>query len=106
MPTITDYLCEVKTARIQWESSFNGGDPQLFTVVALHGNQIENKTNTISDKGKNEIHTTFVKNLQSSTTYVFSVAAHNKHGFSLSKNISCTTLKGKLVDQMVKLVNL
>lgn len=94
-PIITDYICEVKTARIQWESSFNGGDRQSFTVVAFHGNQIEIKTNTISDEGKNKIHSTLVRNLQSSTTYVFSVAAHNKHGFSLSTNISCTTLEGK-----------
>lgn len=96
MPTISDFLCEIKTARIQWESSFNGGDPQSFTVVSLHGNQIENKTDTISDQGTNTIHTAFVQNLQSSTTYVLAVAAHNKHGFSLSKNISCTTLEGKL----------
>lgn len=95
MAIITDYVCEVETARIEWESSFNGGDRQSFTVVALIENQIENKTDTISDKGKNIIHSTFVQNLQSSTTYVFSVAAHNKHGFSLSKNISCTTLEGK-----------
>lgn len=100
MPIITEYVCEVKTARVQWESSFNGGDPQSFTVVALHGNQIENKTDIISDQGKNEIHSTFVQNLQSSTTYVFSVAAHNKHGFSLSKTISCTTLEGKLIDHV------
>lgn len=92
MPENIEINCEVTRARVQWTSSFNGGDPQSFTVIALNGQQSEN----ISDKGENKIHETYVQNLQSSTTYVFYVSARNRHGYSLSNNISCTTLSGKI----------
>lgn len=91
MPENIEINCEVTRAKVQWTSSFNGGDPQTFTVFAVNGQQ----SNTISDKGENEIHATYVQNLQSSTTYVFYVSARNSRGFSLSNNISCTTLAGK-----------
>lgn len=77
---------------MQWKSSFNGGDPQLFTVIASSGQQINN----ISDKGENVIHSTFVQHLQPSTMYVFYVSAQNSHGFISSEKISCTTLAGTI----------
>lgn len=94
-PTTTESVCEVTRARIQWKSSFNGGDHQSFTVIVLNGHDIESKTDTISDKGENEIHSIFIQNLKPSTPYVFYVSARNSHGFSSSENISCTTLEGK-----------
>lgn len=92
MPENIEINCEVTRARVQWTSSFDGGDPQSFTVIAVNGPQ----SDKISDKGENKIHETFVQSLQSSTTYVFYVSARNRHGYSLSKNISCTTLAGKI----------
>lgn len=94
MPERVEIVCEVTHARVQWISSFNGGDPQLFTVIALNGQQRESRSDNISDKGENVIHSTFVQNLQPSTTYVFYVIAQNSHGLSSSENVSCTTLEG------------
>lgn len=94
MPERVEIVCEVKRARVQWRSSFNGGDPQSFTVIALNGQQRESRSDNISDKGENAIHSTFVQNLQPSTTYVFYVIAQNSHGLSSSENVSCTTLEG------------
>lgn len=88
LPENIEINCEVTRARVQWTSSFDGGDPQSFTVIAVNGPQ----SDKISDKGESKIHETFVQSLQSSTTYVFYVSARNRHGYSLSKNISCTTL--------------
>lgn len=92
MPENIEIRCDETRARVQWTSSFNGGDTQTFTVFALNGQQ----SNTIPDQGENEIHAAYVKNLQTSTTYVFYVSARNTRGFSLSNNISCTTLPGKI----------
>lgn len=94
MPERVEIVCEVTRARVQWRSSFNGGDPQSFTVIALNGQQRESRSDNISDKGENVIHSTFVQNLQPSTTYVFYVIAQNSHGLSSSENVSCTTLEG------------
>lgn len=75
--------------------SFNGGDPQTFTAVALNGQQKISESGTVSDKEDRGIHSVFIQNLQPSTEYVFYVSAQNRHGFSLSENVSCTT-EGKL----------
>lgn len=76
-------------------SSFNGGDIQFFTVIALNSQQQQSTSDIISDNGENEIHSTYVQNLQPSTTYVFYVSAQNRHGLSSSENITCTTKEGK-----------
>lgn len=94
-PRTIESVCEVTRARVQWKSSFNGGDHQSFTVIALNGHDIESKSDIISDKGENEIHSKFIQNLKPSTPYVFYVSARNSFGFSSSENISCTTLEGK-----------
>lgn len=91
MPIIEKSYCEVTRAKIQWTSSFNGGDIQFFTVIALNSQQQQSKSDNISDKGENEVHSTYVQNLQPSTTYVFYVSAQNRHGLSSSEHISCTT---------------
>lgn len=91
VPGNIEIVCEETRAMVQWKSSFNGGDPQLFTVIASNGEQYDN----ISDRGENVIHSTFVEHLQPSTMYVFYVSAQNSHGFISSEKISCTTLAGK-----------
>lgn len=90
MPVSIEIVCEETRAKVQWKSSFNGGDPQIFTVIASSGQQSSN----ISDKGENFIHSTFVQHLQPSTMYVFYVSAQNSHGIISSEKISCTTLAG------------
>lgn len=95
MPEIVEIVCEVTRARVQWRSSFNGGDPQSFTVIALNGQQRESHSDNISDEGENDIHSTFIQNLQPSTAYVFYVSAQNRLGISSSESTSCTTLEGK-----------
>lgn len=98
MPERVEIVCEVTHARVQWISSFNGGAPQLFTVIALNGQQRESWSKNISDKGENVIHSTFVQNLQPSTTYVIYVTAQNSYGFSSSEKVSCRTLESKLAN--------
>lgn len=93
MPDNIKIVCEETRANVQWKSSFNGGDPQLFTVFASSGQQ----SNNISDRGENVIHSTYVQHLQPSTMYVFYVSAQNSHGLILSEKISCTTLAGTSV---------
>lgn len=96
MPFITKVFCDVTRAKVQWKSSFNGGIPQSFTVIALYGQHIEKQSNTICDKGENEIYSTYIQNLKPSTTYVFYVYARNQFGFISSSNLSCTTYTGKM----------
>lgn len=91
MPENISIVCDVRRARVQWKSSFNGGDPQSFTVKVLSGQA----SDTIPDNGENEIHSVYVQNLQPSTTYVFYVNAKNSHGSSYSEYINCTTVEGK-----------
>lgn len=90
MPGNIKIDCEETRARVQWRSSFNGGDPQFFTVFASNGQQSDN----ISDRGENVIHSTFVQHLQPSTVYVFYVSAQNSHGFISSEKFRCTTSAG------------
>ncbi|XP_065933069.1 hemicentin-1-like isoform X2 [Magallana gigas] len=91
VPVSIEIVCEETRAKVQWKSSFNGGDPQLFTVIASSGQQ----SNNISDRGENVFHSTFVQHLQPSTMYVFYVSAQNSHGIISSEKKSCTTLAEK-----------
>ena len=75
-PKSIEVTCDVKRARVKWKSSFNGGDPQMFTAFAINGQQ-GTHSQTLPDRGENEIHETFVENLQPSLTYVFYVSARN-----------------------------
>nr|XP_022317747.1 hemicentin-2-like [Crassostrea virginica] len=91
-PKSIEVICDVKRARVKWKSSFNGGDPQMFTAFAINGQQ-GTHSQTLPDRGENEIHETFVENLQPSLTYVFYVSARNSHGHSSSDIKSCAMLK-------------
>lgn len=94
-PRNAKIVCETTGAKIQWISSFNGGDVQSFTVTGMNGQYKESESYTLADKGQNKIHSTYIQNLQPQTIYMFYVSARNRHGFSSSENISCTTLTGK-----------
>uniref|UniRef100_K1R1E8 Uncharacterized protein n=1 Tax=Magallana gigas TaxID=29159 RepID=K1R1E8_MAGGI len=93
LPRNIEVTCKVTGAIVQWISSFNGGSTQNFTVITLSGHDGTNLYNGLNDKGENEIHVTYVSNLQPSVTYWFSVSAKNSYGSSSSKVISCTTVK-------------
>ena len=88
-------ICNVKSAKIEWISSFNGGDPQEFFALALNVQQESSKSDDIKDSGENKMHNTEIQNLQPSTKYVFYVVSKNKHGNSSSDDIMCTTLEGR-----------
>lgn len=94
IPRNIKVTCKVTGAVVQWISSFNGGDTQNFTVITLSGQDGTSLYYGLNDEGENEIHVTYVSNLQPSVTYWFSVSAKNSHGSSSSKAISCTTVKG------------
>lgn len=93
LPRNIKVTCKVTGAIVQWISSFNGGDTQNFTVITLSGHDGTSLYNGLNDKGENEIHVTYVSNLQPSVTYWFSVSAKNSYGSSSSKIISCITEK-------------
>ena len=83
---------------MHWKSSFDGGDPQIFTAYAFIGQEETSESKPITDAGENKIHYTIVQNLQPSTMYIFYIQAKNNHGISSSENISCVTLaKGKYI---------
>lgn len=85
--------CEETRTKVQWISSFNGGDRQTFTVIAVSGIYGISYSNRTSDEGENVIHMKYVENLHSSTEYVFYVSAQNQHGNKSSENITCKTLE-------------
>ena len=87
-------ICNVKSAKIQWMSSFNGGDSQTFTVNAFLARQEASRSVPVHDKGENILHNIQLYNLQPSTKYTFYVVAQNKHGDTSSEKIECTTLEG------------
>ncbi|XP_065933038.1 uncharacterized protein [Magallana gigas] len=93
LPRNIKVTCKVTGAIVQWISSFNGGGTQNFTVITLSGHDGTSLYNGLNDMGENEIHVTYVSNLQPSVTYWFSVSAKNRYGSSSSKAISCTTVK-------------
>ena len=94
-PQIGNISCNVNSAKIEWISSFNGGDFQTFFAVGLIARQEVTRSEAIKDSGENKIHNTELLNLQPSTKYVFYVVAKNKLGKSSSKQMECTTLEGK-----------
>lgn len=91
-PTLLKTVCEETRAKVQWKSSFNGGNTQTFTVTATYGQYQKFESNIIYDKGENIIHSAYIQNLQPSTRYVLYVSAQNRHGSSSSENATCTTL--------------
>uniref|UniRef100_K1S1L6 Hemicentin-1 n=1 Tax=Magallana gigas TaxID=29159 RepID=K1S1L6_MAGGI len=93
IPRNITVTCKVTGAIVQWISSFNGGSTQNFTVITLSGQDGTSIYLGLNDKGENEIHVTYQGNLKPSVTYCFFVSAKNSHGSSLSKAISCTTVK-------------
>uniref|UniRef100_A0A8W8LC41 Hemicentin-1 n=1 Tax=Magallana gigas TaxID=29159 RepID=A0A8W8LC41_MAGGI len=93
IPRNITVTCKVTGAIVQWISSFNGGSTQNFTVITLSGQDGTSIYLGLNDKGENEIHVTYQGNLKPSVTYWFFVSAKNSHGSSLSKAISCTTVK-------------
>lgn len=97
MPRNIEVTCKVTGAIVQWISSFNGGDTQIFTVITLSGQDGTSRYYELNDKGENEIHVSHVSNLQPSVMYWFSVSAKNSHGSSFSKAVCCTTVKGYLL---------
>lgn len=90
-PRSVEVTCEETRARVQWISSFNGGDRQTFTAIAVSGQYGISFSNPTSDEGENVIHIKYVENLHSSTEYVIYVSAENKHGIRSSENITCKT---------------
>lgn len=84
--------CEESGAKVQWVSSFNGGDDQTF-ITFVYKDQKTSYSSRIPDAGENKVHSNYVENLQPSVSYVFYVSAQNRHGNSSSENITCTTLK-------------
>lgn len=74
-PRKIEVICEGKKARVQWISSFNGGDPQYFTVITLNSQDGTILSYRLLDKGENEIHSTYITNLQPSVTYWFSIVS-------------------------------
>ena len=93
-PRIWKASCNGKSAKIEWISSFNGGDSQTFFALGLIGQHEVTRSEAIKDRGENKIHHTELQNLQPSTKYVFYVVAKNRHGNSSSNQMECTTLAG------------
>lgn len=83
--------CEETSAKVQWMSSFNGGETQTFTIFVLSGLDKIIITDDIPDKGENQVHNSYVQNLQPSSKYTFYVSAQNRRGNTSSENITCTT---------------
>lgn len=92
VPRNIKVVCEISGARVQWISSFNGGDTQTF-IIHANGDRKTIFSSRIPDAGENTIHTNYVENLQASVSYVFHVSAQNRYGNSSSENITCITLK-------------
>ena len=89
-------FCNAKSAKIEWISSFNGGDPQTFFAVAVIIQKESTNSEAVIDSGENKMHDTEIQNLQPSTKYVFHVISKNKHGNSSSDELECTTLEGRV----------
>lgn len=87
-------VCEITQARIQWISSFNGGDQQYFTVITLNGQDGTNFSYRFHDKGENELHAAHISYLQPSVTYWFVVSAKNSYVSSPSEITRCKTVQG------------
>lgn len=77
-------------------TSFDGGDPQKFTVMILNGLDGKSLSYRFPDEGENRTHVAFVRNLQPSVTYWFYVTAKNSQGSSTSEVTSCKTVEGNI----------
>lgn len=84
--------CEETAARVQWISSFDGGDTQTFIIFAIQDLHEARYSNILTDKGEDKIHSNYIQDLQPSALYVIYVSAQNRHGESSSENITCRTL--------------
>ena len=91
-------MCYVTSARIKWQSSYDGGTLQSFFVVALGEAYQSSRSDVIKDNGEHEIHQAIVPFLHPSSLYKFYVYAKNKYGVTLSEAQNCTTLKGRICD--------
>lgn len=89
-PRNIEVICDKASAKVQWKSSFNGGDPQSFTIE-INGQGETSIYDGIPDTGENKIHTSYVQNLRPSTAYVFYISAQNQHGNSSSTKSTCKT---------------
>lgn len=96
IPRDIKVMCKFLKARIQWISSFDGGDPQKFTVMILNGLDGKSLPYRFPDEGENKTHVAFVRNLQPSVTYWFYVTAKNSQGSSTSEVTSCKTVEGNI----------
>nr|XP_022287372.1 nephrin-like isoform X2 [Crassostrea virginica] len=92
-PRDVETICNVKSAKMQWLSSFNGGDYQSFAVYAFLARQEASRSEHVHDKGENILHSAQLYNLQPTTRYAFYVVAHNKHGNTSSEKTECITLE-------------
>lgn len=99
-PKSIKVTCDVTSASMQWEASFNGGDQQSFIILAFNGQHGTTISEKINETGKN-VYIHGVQNLQPSTLYEFYVSAQNRHGNSSSEKISCTTLEGNLLNSCI-----
>nr|XP_034300633.1 B-cell receptor CD22 [Crassostrea gigas] len=93
-PRNTAVVCEITQARVQWISSFDGGNQQYFTVIILNGQDGTNLSYSFHDKGENELHAAHINNLQPLVTYWFVVSAKNNYGSSPSEITNCKTVQG------------
>nr|XP_022323491.1 hemicentin-1-like isoform X2 [Crassostrea virginica] len=92
-PRIGKVSCNVNSAKIEWISSFNGGNSQTFFALGLIAQEEVTRSEAIKDRGENKIHNTELLNLQPSTKYVFYVVSKNKLGNSSSNQMECKTLE-------------
>lgn len=91
-PRNIEAKCEVTAARVQWISSFDGGDTQTFILFAIHDLHEARYSKKFTDEGEDKVHSNYVRDLQPSALYVIYVSAQNRHGKSSSENITCRTL--------------
>ena len=96
-PIITEAICEETSARIKWESAFDGGAVQSFFVAAFGDAYKSSRSDIITDKGENQTHQAVVPFLQPSVLYTFYVFAKNSIGDTISEKVKCTTLKGIVI---------
>nr|XP_022289451.1 hemicentin-1-like isoform X3 [Crassostrea virginica] len=90
-PRNVGIICRERSATIQWTSSFNGGDPQMFKAMAFLAQKVVSYSESVPDSGQDIVHRTQLQNLEPSTTYAFYIVAKNKHGNSSSEKRDCKT---------------
>ena len=98
-PRNVGIICRERSATIQWTSSFNGGDPQMFKAMAFLAQKVVSYSESVPDSGQDIVHRTQLQNLEQSTMYAFYIVAKNKHGNSSSEKIDCKTLQGMLFEK-------